>query len=109
MDTAEFMFNGERYFYAVFMSHLSIEKALKGRNVQKFDKNPPKTHNLLYLIELIDPQIPDNLYDIIFILNRVSISTRYPDNLQRMLEEFNKSKTGDVLEKSKGVLKWLKK
>ncbi len=108
MDTAEFMFNGERYFYAVFMSHLSIEKALKGRYVQKFDKNPPKTHNLLYLIELIDPQIPDDLYDVIFILNRVSISTRYPDNLQRMLEEFNKSKTGDVLEKSKEVLKWLK-
>ena len=108
MDTAEFMFNGERYFYAVFMSHLSIEKALKWRYVQKFDKNPPKTHNLLYLIELIDSQIPDDLYDIIFILNRVSISTRYPDNLQRMLEEFNKSKTGDVLEKSKEVLKWLK-
>jgi len=63
---------------------------------------------LLYLIELIDPQIPNNLYDAIFILNRVSISTRYPDNLQRMLEEFNKSKTGDVLEKSKKVLKWLK-
>ena len=67
MDTAEFMFNGERYFYAVFMSHLSIEKALKGRYVQKFDKTPPKTHNLLYLIELIDPQIPENLYNIMLI------------------------------------------
>ncbi len=108
MDTAEFMFNGARYFYTVFMSHLSIEKALKGVYVQKFDKNPPKTHNLLYLIELIDPQIPDDLYDVIFILNRVSISTRYPDNLQRMLEEFDKSKTRDVLERSKEVLKWLK-
>ena len=30
IDTAEFMFNGGRYFYAVFMCHLSIEKALKG-------------------------------------------------------------------------------
>jgi len=108
MDTAEFMFGGERYFYAIFMSHLSIEKALKGIYVQKFDETPPKTHNLLYLIELIDPQIPNNLYDVIFILNRVSISTRYPDNLQRMLEEFDESKTGDILEKSKEVLKWLK-
>ena len=41
-------------------------------------------------------------------MNRGKRSTRYPDNLQRMLDEFNKSKTGDVLEKSKEVLKWLK-
>lgn len=30
METAEFMLNGGRYFYAVFMCHLAIEKALKG-------------------------------------------------------------------------------
>lgn len=30
MDTADFMFSGGRYFYAVFMCHLSLEKALKG-------------------------------------------------------------------------------
>ncbi|MDO9528114.1 MAG: HEPN domain-containing protein [Syntrophales bacterium] len=30
MDTAEYMLSGGRYFYAVFMCHLSIEKALKG-------------------------------------------------------------------------------
>ena len=29
MDTAELMFSGGRYFYAVFMCHLSIEKALE--------------------------------------------------------------------------------
>jgi HEPN domain-containing protein len=30
LDTAEFMVSGKRYFYAVFMCHLSIEKAIKG-------------------------------------------------------------------------------
>ncbi|MFC1692879.1 HEPN domain-containing protein [Candidatus Latescibacterota bacterium] len=34
METADFMFSGGRYFYAVFISHISIEKALKG------DMNP---------------------------------------------------------------------
>ena len=29
-DTAMFMHESGRYFYAVFMCHLSIEKALKG-------------------------------------------------------------------------------
>jgi len=31
MDTANYMFKGGRYFYAVFMSHLSLEKALNNR------------------------------------------------------------------------------
>jgi HEPN domain-containing protein len=30
MDTADYMFVGGRYFYAVFMCHLSLERPLKG-------------------------------------------------------------------------------
>ena len=49
MNTAEFMFGGGRYFYAVFMCHLSIEKVLKGLYYEKRKELPPKVHNLLYL------------------------------------------------------------
>lgn len=45
MDTAEFMAEGGRYFYAVFMCHLAIEKALKGLYEQNLHEIPPKTHN----------------------------------------------------------------
>lgn len=108
MDTAEFMFNGGRYIYAVFMCHLSIEKALKGIYQEKLDKSPPKTHNLLYLIEKVRLQLSEDLYDAVFALNRVSIPTRYPDNLERMLKDFNREKTQELLQKGKEVLKWLK-
>jgi hypothetical protein len=47
MGTAEFMAKGGRYFYAVFMCHLAIEKALKGLYEQNLHEIPPKTHNLL--------------------------------------------------------------
>ena len=50
MDTAAYMFKGGGYMYTVFMCHLSIEKGLKGRYTEKLGKEPPKTHNLLYLI-----------------------------------------------------------
>ena len=50
MKTAKYMYKGRRYFYAVFMCHLSIEKALKGLYVSKSDELPPKTHNLIYVI-----------------------------------------------------------
>ena len=108
MDTADYLFEGERYFYAVFMCHLSIEKALKGLYVKRFNKTPPKTHNLIYLIEFINIDIPENLYDVVFTLNRISVPARYPDNLQAILKEFNKLKTIEVIEQSKEVLKWLK-
>jgi HEPN domain-containing protein len=53
MKTAEAMFNSKRFIYAVFMCHLSIEKALKGLYTLALNEVPPKTHNLVYLIEKI--------------------------------------------------------
>lgn len=108
IDTAEFMFSGERYFYSVFMCHLSIEKALKGLYIQKFKTAPLKTHNLLYLLEIIDLELPEDMYDFVFTLNRVSVLTRYPDDLQMMLKDYNREKTKEILNKSKELLKWLK-
>jgi len=48
------------------------------------------------------------MYDFVFTLNRVSVLTRYPDNLQRMLTEYSKDTTEQILEKGKELLKWLK-
>lgn len=108
LATAEFRFSGERYFYSVFICHLSIEKALKGIYIRKFKDAPPKTHNLLYLLEFIDLDFPEDMYDFVFTLNRVSVLTRYPDNLQKMLEDYNREKTSEILGKSKELLRWLK-
>ncbi|MFB3895377.1 MAG: HEPN domain-containing protein [bacterium] len=48
LDTAKVMFNSGRYFYTIFMCHLSIEKALKGLYAKVFGKDPIKTHDLNY-------------------------------------------------------------
>ncbi len=53
LATAGAMFQSGRYMYAVFMTHLCIEKALKGLYAKAHSKDAPRTHNLLYLIELI--------------------------------------------------------
>ncbi len=95
------MFGGGRYFYTIFMCHLSIEKVLKGFYSQKSGETPPKTHNLLYLVEIIGLEFPDELYDFVFTINRVSVPTRYPDDLQRILEDYTKERTEDILKRSK--------
>ena len=109
IKTAEIMFDNKRYFYAVFMCHLSIEKALKGIYLDRLKEIPPKTHNLVYLVEKIKLLLPENLYDSVFALNRVSVPTRYPDDIQRMLKDYNEERTKKVIESGKKVLQWLKK
>jgi HEPN domain-containing protein len=39
LETAETLLKTGRYIYAVFMCHLSIEKALKGLYAQKFEQD----------------------------------------------------------------------
>lgn len=108
MKTAEAMLNSKRYIYAVFMCHLAIEKALKGLYSLILNEVPPKTHNLIYLAEKTQLELPAKLYDFIFTLNGLSVPTRYPDDLQKLLKDHNKRKTGKVLEQGKETLKWLK-
>jgi HEPN domain-containing protein len=108
MKTADALFSSKRYIYAVFMCHLSIEKALKGLYAFQLGAVPPRTHNLVYLVEKIKLELPGTLYDFVFTLNGVSVPTRYPGDLQKLLKEYTRAKTGKVLDQSKEVLQWLK-
>jgi len=107
-DTAEAMFNTGRYIYTVFMCHLTIEKALKGLYAKNLQKNPPKTHDLNYLCAIIDLKLPDETRKFMDNLNDLSVPTRYPDEIEKMVKEYSKSKTTDILKLTKRLIKWLK-
>ncbi len=108
MDTADAMFISGRYFYAVFMCHLSIEKALKGLYYKVLDEVPPKTHNLLYLVNKIGKKPEQELEKFITKLNTASVATRYPDDLAKIQAAYTEKVTKDMITKSKDVLKWIK-
>jgi len=109
IKTAKIMFDNKRYIYAVFMCHLSIEKALKGLYEKRLAKVPPKVHNLIFLIEKIELELPDDLFRWLVALNRLCIPTRYPEDLRKMQKDYNKKKTGEIMQKTQEILKWLKK
>src|SRR4030042_6176672 len=50
METADYLYRGGRYMYAVFMCHLAIEKALKGLYFERLRQVPPKSPHLLFLL-----------------------------------------------------------
>jgi HEPN domain-containing protein len=108
MDTADVMHGSGRYFYAVFMCHLSIEKALKGLYYKVLDEVPPKTHNLLYLLNKIGKKPELKLEKFIIKLNTASVPTRYPDDLAKIQAAYTEEVTQDMITKSKELLKWVK-
>lgn len=108
METADAMFEKGRYIYTVFMCHLSIEKVLKGLYQKRLTELPPKVHNLIYLAEKTGISLPENLNDHMIYLNRLSIPTRYPEDLRKTQTVLNKEKSFEILEQSRKVLKWIK-
>ncbi len=108
METADVMFNSGRYFYAVFMCHLSIEKALKGLYFKVLDELPPKTHNLLYLLDKIGKKPEQELEKFVTKLNVASITTRYPDDLAKIQADYTVEITAEMMARSKDVLQWVK-
>jgi len=107
-DTAKAMFKTGRYIYCIFMCHLSLEKALKGILIKHKNEIPPKSHNLIYLVEKIELKLNEEDYKFIFKLNDVSIPTRYPEDLKKIMKVYKKEITREFLTKTNKLLKWIK-
>ena len=109
MDTAEFMLGGGRCFYAVFMSHLSIEKAVKGLYQFKLGEVPPKIHNLMYILSRTGSNPPEEIEKFLIRLNEANIATRYPDDIAAIGAQYTTAVTRDILGKAKEALQWIKR
>ena len=108
METAGAMLDSERYIYCVFMCHLSIEKALKALYTSKLGKNPSKTHSLVYLAQSIHLDLPEQTKEFLETLDDVSVPTRYPEELEKMIKEYSEDRTKNILDKSRKAFRWLK-
>jgi HEPN domain-containing protein len=108
LETAFDMFKSGRFVYCIFMCHLSIEKALKGLLVKTKDEFPPKTHSLIFFVEKMGLKIPDAYYEFLFTLNKISVPTRYPEDLKKLFSSYTEERTNEILNKTKTVQLWIK-
>ena len=109
LESARTMFESGRYFYAVFMVHLAIEKSLKGLFWKVLKIIPPKTHHLKYLIQRINIESNSRINEFIFDIDDLSVPTRYPESLNHILSSFKKEKTEEMINNAVEVLQWIKK
>jgi len=108
LGAADDMLKSGRYIYTIFMCHLSIEKALKGLYTKKFWKEPPKIHDLKYLANQIDLQPSEIFKAFINELTDLSVPTRYPEEIEKILKYYKKDEAKRILSQTGELLRWLK-
>ncbi|MEW5758200.1 MAG: HEPN domain-containing protein [Candidatus Omnitrophota bacterium] len=108
LTTAKQMFKTGRYVYVIFMCHLAIEKVLKAIVSEAINKLPPKTHDLIYLLDLGKIKLSADLLDFVGIINNAGVVTRYPEDLSRLVSNYPKNITKKYLDKTMEIIKCLK-
>ncbi len=91
LATAEAMLRTGRYAYVAFMCQQAIEKLLKAIYVQQAEELPPRTHNLLYLLDELTLDLAEEDREFLARLRECYIEARYPgqqlDFFREMTEE----------------------
>jgi len=106
LDTAELLIRESRYSHGLFFCHLTIEKGLKAHVVKTTDEIPPKSHNLIYLLELADIELDESDEDFLGILMKYQLEGRYPDYNPVIP---TKEKVLEYLNLTKKMLIWLER
>jgi HEPN domain-containing protein len=93
----------------VFLCHLSIEKTVKAIVCKRSRQMPPFTHNLNRLMELSGIVMGKPHQEFIDKISLQSVPTRYPEDFKNLSEHLNKKVTEEILQKTRKVVKWLKR
>lgn len=109
IETARVMYQGGRYLYTLFMCHLATEKALKAYVVERTGQTPPRTHDLLILMQKGDPPLAENYREFVGSMNVMGIATRYPEDLSRALKKYSQDVAREFLNQTREVLVCLKR
>lgn len=110
LDTAKSMLKSKRYLYVGFMCHQAVEKILKAYHWFITKKEPPYTHNLIILCELVNvsPILTKEQNKLINTLMPLNIQARYPDNKDLLLKSLNHKKCSDIINQTEVFYKWIK-
>jgi len=108
LETAEHMLKSGRNVYCIFMCHLCLEKALKGLYIKRLNQFAPKIHNLMYFVDALALEPEDEHGAFLLDLNEMSMTTRYPEDLRKMIKDYSRSQTDNIFQQTKTVQQWIK-
>ncbi|MDI6752019.1 MAG: HEPN domain-containing protein [bacterium] len=108
METASAMQKSKRFLYTIFMCQQGLEKTLKAIHLQGFAKEAPPSHNLIYLVNLLNVKPKDLFLELMAELTTYYIEGRYPTYKQKLSVLVDKRMADRILKESMEVYEWLK-
>lgn len=108
LESAQVMFDGARYNYAVWLARQAVEKALKAAYIVVLKTAFPRSHNLTELARELCWSIPAPIKTHLQFLNPHYTVTRYVDAaVGRPSDIYDSEIAEQAIVKSKEVLDWI--
>ena len=111
LETAEAMYNTDRWLYVAFMCHQVIEKTLEAYWTAKRDDDPPYIHNHKRLAEGcgLYEFMTEEQKDFIATISTFNIQARYPEYKDQLARALTKSVCRHVIDTTKELKQWIEK
>jgi len=107
-ETAEYMFQGGRHFYAVFIAHLAVEKSLKGILHKRSGITPThENHDLIALSEQVGLIPPEHLKRFFIKLNEAYMLYDDPVTIEEMASMYPGEVVSEVIKDTRESIKWI--
>ena len=108
LESAETLFQHQRYDWCLFLGHLIIEKVFKAFFVRDNPKVPvPQIHNLTRLAGRTKLQLTEEQQDFLLEINQFNIKARYPDYKFEFYKKCTPEFTQNSFTKIKELYQWL--
>ena len=108
IDVAQILLSSGKLLYCGFITHLAVEKALKGK-IESTGETPLKIHNLIRLAETggLLTIMTEDQKELLKTLNPLQIEARYPEYKQNIAEMLTAEKCADMIAQAKEMVAWI--
>jgi HEPN domain-containing protein len=104
LDAAVTLFNNHKFRHALFFAHLAVEKILKAHVTKAMADVPPRTHDLLRLVDLAGLTITDLQRTFLARVQRYCTEGRYPNILPEAPSE---EAANNLIQEARDICLWL--
>lgn len=104
------LYKNKKNNYCLFFGHLVIEKLLKALYAKNNKGAPhaPRSHDLLYLAEKINLELTERQEDLLDLITKFNMSSRYDDYKREFYTKCTDEYTSKQLKNIEEVRIWLK-
>lgn len=108
-ETAQILINNKKYIEAAFFCHLTLEKIIKAFITDRTKQLPPKSHNLLLLLEKasLKSELGEEQMDFLANMNLYQIEGRYPGDREVLYQQTSVDEFNDIFKRTGVELEWL--